>query len=383
MTVAALLLAGGRGLRAGAGLPKQYRPIGGRPLLRLAVESFMASRHIDVVRVVIHPEDEELYFKATAGMDLLTPVHGGPERHLSALAGLESLEEFQPSRVLIHDAARPFIDRALIERVVQRLDEAQGVIPAVQVSDTLKRVVDGSDLITETVDRSELWRAQTPQGFHFASILDAHRQRDDLPYTDDAAVFEAAGFNVAVVPGEEGNFKVTTEPDFARAEQQRAGTGATRIGLGFDVHRFGPGEMIWLCGVEIPFTKGLIGHSDADVALHAVTDALLGAVGAGDIGQHFPPSDERWRGAPSHIFVEEAVRLIQKRGGLIENVDVTIIGEQPKVSPYRDQMRDRLAELLSISGQRVNVKATTTERLGFTGRGEGLAAQAVAGVRVP
>ena len=384
MTVAALLLAGGRGTRAGGGIPKQYREIGGISVLRRAIDCFIDCPAVDLIRVVIHEDDQELYRAATAGLDILPPVIGGSERHLSAVNGLESLSDFETNIVLIHDAARPFADRGMIERVIAALADAAGAIPALPVSDTLKRVASTHDLIEETVDRAGLWRAQTPQGFRFKAILKAHGQRDsDLP-TDDAAVMEEAGMVVCVVDGDERNIKVTTEADFDRAEQiLEKRQMQTRVGSGFDVHKLGPGDGVTLCGVKVPCDMSLIGHSDADVALHALTDALLGAVGCGDIGLHFPPSDPQWKGAASHIFVEAAAADIRKAGGSIVNVDVTIIGEHPKVGPHREEMRASVAEYLDIPLDRVNIKATTTERLGFTGRGEGLAAQAVASVEVP
>jgi 2-C-methyl-D-erythritol 4-phosphate cytidylyltransferase/2-C-methyl-D-erythritol 2,4-cyclodiphosphate synthase len=384
MTVAALILAGGRGTRAGGGIPKQYREIGGISVLRRAIDCFVDCPAVELIRVVIHADDQELYRAAIAGLDILPPVIGGVERHLSAVNGLESLPDLGTDIVLIHDAARPFVDRGMIERVIAALADAAGAIPALPVSDTLKRVAPTDDLIEQTVDRAGLWRAQTPQGFRFKAILQAHGQRDnDLP-TDDAAVMEEAGMLVCVVDGDERNIKVTTEADFTRAEQMlEKRRMQTRVGTGFDVHKLGPGDGVTLCGVMIPCDMSLIGHSDADVALHALTDALLGAVGCGDIGLHFPPSDPQWKGAASHIFVESAAASIRKAGGSIVNIDVTIIGEHPKVGPYREEMRAKVAGFLEIPLDRVNIKATTTERLGFTGRGEGFAAQAIASIEVP
>tara|TARA_E500000331_G_scaffold173156_1_gene167385 strand:- start:1248 stop:2408 length:1161 start_codon:yes stop_codon:yes gene_type:complete len=384
MTVAALILAGGRGTRAGGGIPKQYREIDGISVLRRAIDCFVDCPAVNLIRVVIHADDQALYRAATAGLDILPPVIGGTERHLSAVNGLESLSDFETDIVLIHDAARPFADRGMIERIIAALADAAGAIPALPVSDTLKRVASTDDLIEETVDRAGLWRAQTPQGFRFKAILKAHGQRDsDLP-TDDAAVMEEAGMVVCVVDGDERNIKVTTEADFDRAEQiLEKHQMQTRVGTGFDVHKLGPGDGVTLCGIMVPCDMSLIGHSDADVALHALTDALLGAIGCGDIGLHFPPSNPKWKGAASHIFVEAAAANIREAGGSIINVDVTIIGERPKIGPHRDEMRMKVAEFLDIPLDRVNIKATTTERLGFTGRGEGLAAQAIASVEVP
>ncbi len=382
--VAALLLAGGRGTRAGSGQPKQYRAIGERSVLRRALDCFVASPLVDIVRVVIHPDDHELYDEATSGLNINEPVHGGSERHLSALNGLESLVAEAPDFVLIHDAARPFVSPELIEGVISALDDAPGAIPALPVFDTLKRVAPTDFAIVETVDRDDIWRAQTPQAFHFAAILDAHRSRESGSPTDDAAVLEQAGMIVSVTEGDEKNIKVTSPEDFERAAHILWNTRMqTRIGSGFDVHKLGPGDGVMLCGVDVPCDSTLIGHSDADVALHALTDALLGSVGAGDIGQHFPPSDPQWKGAASHLFVEAAVEHVRQAGGFICNIDVTIIGERPKVGPHREQMRANIARLLGVSPQHVNVKATTTERLGFTGRGEGLAAQAIVSIEIP
>ena len=384
MTVAALILAGGRGTRAGGGIPKQYREIDGISVLRRAIDCFVDCPAVNLIRVVIHADDQALYRAATAGLDILPPVIGGTERHLSAVNGLKSLSDFETDIVLIHDAARPFADRGMIEQIIAALADSAGAIPALPVSDTLKRVASTDDLIEETVDRAGLWRAQTPQGFRFKAILKAHGQRDsDLP-TDDAAVMEEAGMVVCVVDGDERNIKVTTEADFDRAEQiLEKHQMQTRVGTGFDVHKLGPGDGVTLCGIMVPCDMSLIGHSDADVALHALTDALLGAIGCGDIGLHFPPSNPKWKGAASHIFVEAAAANIREAGGSIINVDVTIIGERPKIGPHRDKMRMKVAEFLDIPLDRVNIKATTTERLGFTGRGEGLAAQAIASVEVP
>jgi len=383
MTVAALLLAGGRGMRAGGDIPKQYREIGGKAILRRAVDSFLASPLVDLVQVVIHQDDDALYRAAVAGLSLPEPVFGGAERHLSALRGLESLVPLSPSTVLIHDAARPFVDSGLIERVVNATKKGQGAIPALAVSDTLKRA-DSDGFIETTVDRSALWRAQTPQGFEFSDILHAHRTRGVENPTDDAALLELTDGRVVIVDGDEQNIKVTTPEDFERsARMLQTQDMLVHVGNGFDVHRFGAGDHVMLCGVKIAHDQGLVGHSDADVALHALTDAILGAVGAGDIGQHFPPSDDRWKGAPSDLFVKEAAKHVSNGGGQIHNVDVTIIGERPKIGPYRQQMRESVASMLGLPLRRVNIKATTTEKLGFAGRREGLAAQATASIGLP
>jgi 2-C-methyl-D-erythritol 4-phosphate cytidylyltransferase/2-C-methyl-D-erythritol 2,4-cyclodiphosphate synthase len=377
----ALVVAGGRGQRFGGALPKQYRSLAGRALLSHSLATFLAHPRVGAVRAVIHPDDRGLYDQAARGLALLEPCHGGAERQDSARLGLESLTELAPRHVLIHDAARPFVDHATIDRVLDALDEAPGAVAAVPVTDTLKRGADGR--IATTVERSGLWRAQTPQGFRFDAILAAHRMAAGEALTDDAAVAERAGLGVALVLGSEENFKVTTEADLERAERSLHAASEQRVGTGFDVHQFGPGDRVMLCGVAVPHGNGLVGHSDADVGLHALTDALLGTIGAGDIGGHFPPSDPLWRDAASERFLRHAAELVAARGGSIVNVDVTIICERPKVGPHRAAMVARLAEILGTAPERVSVKATTTDRLGFTGRGEGIAAQAVATVRLP
>jgi len=376
----ALVVAAGRGVRFGGDRPKQYQPLLGRPVLRHSLETLCAHPRVDAARVVIHPADRALYDEAAAGLDLLEPVDGGAERQDSVRKGLESLEALAPELVLIHDAARPFVDAALISRVIAALQCHPGAIPAVPVTDTLKR---GNDdrLVDGTVERTGLWRAQTPQGFRFPDILAAHRRFVGIGLTDDAAVAEQAGLAVALVDGSEDNAKVTAPADFRRAEM--LGGGEFRGGSGFDVHRFAAGDHVMLCGIRIAHEAGLAGHSDADVGLHALTDALLGAIGDGDIGSHFPPSDPRWRGAASAIFLEHAGRQVAGRGGRIVNVDVTLICETPRIGPHRQAMRERIAAILGIEVGRVGVKGTTTERLGFTGRREGIAAQAAATVWLP
>jgi 2-C-methyl-D-erythritol 4-phosphate cytidylyltransferase/2-C-methyl-D-erythritol 2,4-cyclodiphosphate synthase len=377
---AALIVAAGRGSRFGGDMPKQYALLAGRPVLRHTVSAFLDHPRIDAVRVVIHRDDRDLYDRAIGSLDILEPVIGGETRQDSVRLGLESLESAGAETVLIHDAARPFVDRALIGRVIEALRTDAGAIPAVPVSDTLKRATAGN-AIGETVARENLWRAQTPQGFRYADILSAHRDLAGEILTDDAALLERFGHRVSLVEGSEDNFKITTASDLARAERMIGG-GDVRTGFGFDVHRFAPGDRVMLCGVAVPHDRGLAGHSDADVGLHALTDAILGAIGEGDIGVHFPPSDEQWRGAASDIFLARARDLAAAKGGLIANVDVTLICERPKVSPYRPAMCARIAEILQIDISRVNIKGTTTEGLGFTGRGEGIAAQAVATIRM-
>jgi 2-C-methyl-D-erythritol 4-phosphate cytidylyltransferase/2-C-methyl-D-erythritol 2,4-cyclodiphosphate synthase len=378
----ALIVAAGRGSRFGGDLPKQYRRLGGVPLLRHSLETFCGHARVAHVRVVIHPDDRALYDEAAHGLRALPPVAGGAERQDSVRLGLESLEGLAPDRVLIHDAARPFIDAATIDRTIDALDRGNGALVAVPVVDTLKRA--GADGATSagTVDRAGLWRAQTPQGFRYAVILAAHRAQAGGRLTDDAAVAEQAGIAITLVPGSEDNFKVTTEDDLRRAERLLAAGGMFRTGMGFDVHAFGPGDHVWLCGIKLPFGRGLVGHSDADVALHALTDALLGALGAGDIGGHFPDSDPQWKGASSDRFLAHAAGLVRARRGAIVNVDVTVICEAPRLRPHNAAMVARVAEILGVPADRVSVKATTTEKLGFTGRGEGIAAQAVATIRL-
>ncbi len=363
-------------------------PLAGVSVLRRTLEALAASGAVSQLQVVIHADDAASYEAACAGFpgSLLPPVVGGATRQASVLAGLEALaaQQHQPDCVLIHDAARPFIDTATVARVAEALRAHDGAIPALPVADTLKRA-NASGLIGATVHRDGLWRAQTPQGFRFAAILAAHRRAageglSDL--TDDAAVAETAGLRVALVVGSERNRKLTTAEDFILAERDLSAPSLpdVRTGTGFDVHRLADGDHVWLGGVRIAHSHRLEGHSDADVALHALTDALLGAIGDGDIGQHFPPSDPQWRGANSRIFLEDAARRVRARGGHIGNVDLTILCELPKIGPHRDAMRDAIAAMLGIDISRVGVKATTTEGLGFTGRREGIAAMATATV---
>lgn len=381
-TCIALVVAAGRGTRLGAALPKQYLPLAGKPLLRHSLEALVAHSGIARVRVVYNPDDADEYARASAGLDLLPPVAGGAARQDSVRLGLESLSALAPALVLIHDGARPFVDSGTIDRVLMALAEAPAAVPALKLADTVKRADDGR--VLETVDRTQLWRAQTPQGFRYADILGAHRAAQGMELPDDAAVAERAGLAVRLVAGSEDNVKVTTPEDLARAERSAAARlGDVRTGQGFDVHAFGPGDHVWLCGIKVPHSHGLVGHSDADCGLHALTDAVLGALGAGDIGVHFPPSDPQWRGAPSHRFLRHAADLVAQAGGSIAHVDVTLICESPKIGPHRAAMVARIAEILNLDPKRVSVKATTTERLGFTGRGEGIAAQAVATLRLP
>jgi len=381
-SVYALVVAAGRGSRFGATLPKQYLPLGGVGVLRHAVAALCDHPRVSNVLVTITPKDRALFDSAVAGLCLLPPVAGGSTRQDSVRLGLEALAVYHPEPVLIHDAARPYPDARLIDRVIDALERAPAAIPCLPLRDTIKRGQDG--FIRATIDRSALWRAQTPQGFHFAAILAAHQTAKGCALTDDAAVAETAGLVPLIVGGSEDNLKVTTEEDLAAAERLIAARqGDFRVGQGFDVHAFGPGDHISICGIKISHDASLVGHSDADVGLHALTDAVLGAIGAGDIGIHFPPSDPRWRGAASDQFLRHAADLVRGRSGVITGVDVTIICERPKIGPHRAAMIERVATILGIAPARVSVKATTTDRLGFTGRGEGVAAQAVATVRLP
>jgi len=374
-----LLVAAGSGTRAGDGVPKQYRKLGGKAVLAHAVDHLRRAG-AEEIRVVIGPGQEALYAEAIGGRALPSPILGGAERRESVRNGLEAIAaEGGADLVLIHDAARPFLPAAVWDRLVRALEDAEAAVPALGAVDTLAR---GGDTLQDAVEREGLLRVQTPQGFRLEAILAAHRAWSGGEATDDAQIARAAGLEVAVVPGDPRLDKLTFEADFDRAEALLAARMVSRTGLGFDVHAFADGESLWLGGVEIPHPRGLKGHSDADVALHALTDALLGAIGAGDIGTHFPPSDPQWRGAPSARFLEHARALIDARGGRIDHVDLTLICEAPKVGPHRGAMRARIAALLRVPEGRVSIKATTTERLGFTGRGEGIAAQAAATVRL-
>jgi 2-C-methyl-D-erythritol 4-phosphate cytidylyltransferase / 2-C-methyl-D-erythritol 2,4-cyclodiphosphate synthase len=380
--VAVLIVAAGRGERAGGARPKQYAPLLGRPILRWTLEAFADHPRVSAIQVAIGQGQEAEYAESVAGLGLLPAILGGATRQESVRRGLEALAAEPPDFVLIQDAARPLTSRAVIDAVIAALDEGDdAAVPLLAVADTLKRNDSGS---WTTVSREGLHRAQTPQGFRFAKILRAHRHFAHEEVTDDMALAERAGLRITAVAGDDANMKVTEPKDFALAEGHlRARLGEARTGMGYDVHRFTEGDHVWLCGIKVSHTHGLEGHSDADAGLHALTDAILGAIGDGDIGMHFPPSDERWLGAPSWKFLDHAASLVAKKGGAISHCDVTIICERPKVGPHRDAMRARIAEILKLDPSRVSVKATTTEGLGFEGRREGLAAQAVATVRLP
>lgn len=378
MQTAGLIVAAGRGERLGGTVPKQYLAIGGRAMLRRSVEALFALPELDALAVVVHPRDIGLYSRAMAGLDdprLLAPIEGGADRAASVRAGLEALVPHAPERVVIHDAARPFLPPAVATAVLSALDGAPAAFPALPVVDALWRAQ--GDRAEAQVSREDLWRAQTPQGFRFDAILAAHRAHPGGAL-DDVAVARDAGLAVRVVPGDEANFKITTPADLARAERIAGEPMDIRTGNGFDVHAFAPGDGVTLCGVRIPYERGLAGHSDADVGMHALTDAIFGALAEGDIGQWFPPSDPQWKGAASQIFLAKAAERTAERGFTLTHCDVTLICEAPKIGPHATAMRTELARICGIDPGRVSVKATTSERLGFTGRGEGIAAIATA-----
>jgi 2-C-methyl-D-erythritol 4-phosphate cytidylyltransferase/2-C-methyl-D-erythritol 2,4-cyclodiphosphate synthase len=380
MSFSAVVVAAGAGLRAGPGDPKAWRLLAGRPVVRWSVEGLLAADAAEVA-VVVSADRLADVDQALQGLANWHAVAGGETRALSVQAGLNALTCSGATAVLVHDAARPFVTRAHVERLLAALEKADGAVPALPVPDTLKR---GDGVISATVSREGLWRAQTPQAFRLDTLTAAYRAwpAGEEP-TDDASVVERAGGRVAMVAGDPMLMKLTYPEDFAMAEQLAGSRRRVRTGLGVDAHRFGPGDAVMLGGVRIPHDRGLVGHSDADAALHALTDALLGAIAEGDIGQHFPPADPRWKGASSDHFLAHAVKLAAAKGGRIVHADLTLICERPKIGPHRDAMRARIAELLGLSLDRVSVKATTTEGMGFTGREEGLLAQAVVSVEMP
>ncbi|MBQ2263341.1 MAG: bifunctional 2-C-methyl-D-erythritol 4-phosphate cytidylyltransferase/2-C-methyl-D-erythritol 2,4-cyclodiphosphate synthase [Loktanella sp.] len=370
MTTIAIIVAAGRGTRAGTEIPKQWQRLGSRSIAAHAMQPFAVHPGIAGLVLVLHPDD----INSNLWQD--TPpaqvVAGGATRKQSVMAGLAAVPA-GTTQVLIHDAARPLVTAAIIDRVLAALATHQGAAPAVAVTDTLWHGDAGN--VTGVQDRSGLYRAQTPQGFHLAPLLAAHQMHVD-DATDDVGVARAAGLDVAIVPGDESNIKVTSPGDFARAAKLMGQKMDIRCGNGYDVHRFGPGDHVWLCGVKVPHGRSLQGHSDADVGLHAVTDAIYGALGQGDIGQHFPPSDPQWKGAESQIFLRHAVDLAHDAGYQISNVDCTLVCEYPKIGPHQPAMKAALAAIMGLDADRISVKATTSERLGFTGREEGIAALA-------
>lgn len=370
--IVGLIVAAGSGERAGGGIPKQFRVLAGKALIAHAHDRLIAHPAIDAVAIVVADGQQAALAEALGDRMPLAIILGGATRRHSVRAGLEAIGD--ADIVLIHDAARPFTPPAVIDRLIDALDDNEGAIPALPVADTLSRADGG------IVPREGLYRVQTPQAFRFRPILAAHAGwPEERDATDDSQMLREAGGTVAIVAGDTALEKITVPGDFAAAEA-RLGRRVFRTGMGYDVHRLLIGEELWLGGIRIAHDKGLLGHSDADVALHALTDAVLGAIGDGDIGTHFPPSDPQWRGAPSSRFLEHAATLVEKAGARVEHVDLTIICEAPKIGPHRDAMRARIGALLRLAPSRISVKATTTERLGFTGRGEGIAAQAVATV---
>lgn len=376
MTVTALIVAAGSGSRMGGEMPKQYRPIAGKAVLAHAVDALASHPRVDAVRVVIGAGQEEMARAALGTRDVGDVIIGGAERSDSVRAGLDAIED---GVVLVHDAARPFCPHDVIDRLLDALERGDGAVPALGIADTLAR---GSGQLDEMVERGRLMRIQTPQAFHVEDLRYAMEESGKRSATDESSLLVASGLKVVTVEGDAMLEKLTTPGDWNRAEAFQAARLTVRTGMGFDVHAFSGEGPVMLGGIEVPHERGLAGHSDADVVLHSITDALLGAAGLGDIGQHFPPSDPQWRGTSSDIFLSHAAALIRDMGGIIDFVDCTLICESPKLSPYRDAMRSRIAEVLGLSLSRVSIKATTTERLGFTGRGEGIAAQAVATIRM-
>ena len=385
--VAAVVVAAGRGTRTGLDYPKQYKVVGGSPMVRESLRVFTSHPEVDLVLPVIHPDDAARFAAAVEGLTLAEPISGAATRQGSVHAGLEALTRQAPEIVLVHDAARPFTSAALVSRAVAAAAKSGAAVPGVPVTDTVK-LIDEAFGVAATLNRAALRTVQTPQAFAYPALLDAHRRaaaagREDFP--DDAALVEWAGFKVTVFEGERGNMKMTTPEDFARIDRDaQIALADIRTGIGYDIHAFDSGgDHVWLGGVKIAHERKLSGHSDADVALHALTDAVLGALADGDIGVHFPPSDEKWRGASSDKFLKFAVDRVKTRGGIISHLDVAIVCEAPKISPRRDEMRARIAEIAGLSLDRVGVKATTNEKLGALGRAEGIAAYATATIRLP
>ena len=376
--IAALIVAAGRGIRAGGGIPKQYRKLNGEAVLTRTLRAFTEHPGIDAVQVVIHPHDRASYDAAVAGLDLPSPATGGASRAESVLKGLRALSDMTPEVVLVHDAARPFVSPRIIDAVIDATDAEQGAVATIEVVDAMRMVENGR--FAQPVSRENMHRVQTPQGFPFRHLFDSLENASDLSsLPDDATAVLAAGLPVVAVPGDPLNIKLTTPEDFAMAERMLASPMPdVRHGTGFDVHAFCKGSMVTLCGITIPHDKGLTGHSDADVGLHALTDAILGAAAMGDIGRHFPPSDPQWKGADSAIFLAHAVEIVRKAGFVLSNVDVTLICERPKIGPHSNAMRARIASICGLDSGRVSVKATTTEQLGFCGREEGISALASA-----
>lgn len=376
MTVTALIVAAGKGERLGGGVPKQYRPLGGKPVLRWAAEAMTRHPAVHQVRVVIGSGQDEMAREALEGVPVGDLIVGGAERSDSVLNGLQAIGQ---GAVLVHDAARPFCPPAIVDRLLAALDGSDGAVPVLPVADTLAT---GDRTLDAPVDRRSLLRVQTPQAFHVEDLIYAYEEAGRASATDESSVMLAAGLKVATVEGDPMLDKLTIQADWDRAEAIIASRMVPRTGMGFDVHGFEGEGPVMLGGIAVPHSRGLAGHSDADVVLHAITDALLGAAGLGDIGEHFPPSDPQWKGASSDLFLSHAATLISQGSGTIDHVDCTIIAEEPKVGPHRSAMRERIAAILGLGIDQVSIKATTTEGLGFTGRREGIAAQAVASIRI-
>ncbi len=389
MTVAAVVVAGGSGLRAGGEIPKQYQLIGGKPMIRWTLEAFLSHPSIHHVLAVIGNDHDDLFRSATLGLSLPPHIIGGTSRQESCRIGVEACADFSPAKILIHDAARPFISHDVISRVIAALDDSSAVIPGLPIADTIKFAPTG--IIEKTIDRSAMWFVQTPQGFTYSDIRDAHRRavrENQTSFTDDAAVAEFVNLPVHIITGDVMNKKLTTAADVAHADRtvtasQYAERPDVRTGHGIDFHVFEKGNAVTLCGISIPHSHKLKGHSDADVAMHALTDAIFGAIGEADIGVHFPPTEKQWKGAASAIFLQKATDLLAARNGILANVDITILAEAPRIAPHLIAMKTNLASLLSITVDRIAIKATTTEKMGAIGRKEGMAAYATVTVRLP
>ena len=395
METIAIVVAAGRGSRAGEGLPKQYRALAGTTVLARTLRAFASHPGVSRILCAIHPDDRDLYVSALAELDaalagkLIEPVFGGATRQISVHQALAALASSDANAIcLVHDAARPFVDTALIDRAIEAGRRHGAAIPGVAVTDTVKRVA-ASGAVVETLDRTPLRYVQTPQAFQLGPLSAAHARaaaEGEVSFTDDGQLMEWAGATVHVFEGHGGNVKLTSSRDFDEAERRLGGNGdsmITRVGTGFDVHAFTDGDHVWLGGLKIPHTKGVLAHSDGDVVLHALTDALLGAIGCGDIGTHFPPSDPQWKGASSDRFLDHAANEVRRRSGRIDHLDVTVLCERPRIGDHREPMRERIAAIVGVPVDAVSIKATTTEKMGFTGREEGLAAQAAATIRMP
>jgi 2-C-methyl-D-erythritol 4-phosphate cytidylyltransferase/2-C-methyl-D-erythritol 2,4-cyclodiphosphate synthase len=376
----ALIVAAGRGMRLPGKIPKQYRVLYGHTVLKWSVLSFLLHSKIDTVQVVYNPEDSDLYELSLGDLDLAPPIKGGKNRQISVRLGLESISELRPRNILIHDGARPIVPKSLIDRVLFSLEKNITAIPVIPINDTIIRI--NEKKIIQNIDRTDLWQVQTPQGFHFDAILEAHQNKQDNIYTDDSSIADSVGIPINLIPGAKENIKITTKNDFNYLAENVLLT-ETRVGSGYDVHRLGPGKEVRLAGVSIPNEKGLIGHSDADVVLHALTDGILGVLGAGDIGEHFPNNNPKYKDLDSKHFLLEAYKLLHTVGGNVLHIDITIICETPKISPYRHKMKSNIARLLKLELDRVSIKATTTEGLGFTGRKEGISAHATVTISMP